>query len=266
MPRDLIFGRTCFSSMPTLLLALSGLAESALGHSDACPVASRGAQSSQADWAVHNNTNMRYQIEVTQFEADSTAVIRSRVPAKELPRFVPAACGEVWSFIRSAGLPRPGRHMALYLDAQGSVEVGAEVSEPFAGNERIHCSQLPAGRVVTTVHFGPYATPFGSACSHSRVVRRARAPVFRCFLGDLRSLGGELEYRCIKDTHRCFLSASRSKELTRRRSKPAAINRKDNYETINIGSDGVSVGVIGGSDAVFAAATDSAGFSNRTDG
>ena len=46
--------------------------------------------------------------------------------------------------------------MALYLDAQGSVEVGAEVSEPFTGNERIHCSQLPAGHVVTTVHFGPY--------------------------------------------------------------------------------------------------------------
>ena len=45
--------------------------------------------------------------------------------------------------------------MALYLD-DGFVEVGAEVSEPFAGNERIHCSELPGGRVVTTVHFGPY--------------------------------------------------------------------------------------------------------------
>ena len=99
---------------------------------------------------------MHYQIEVTQCRRILTAVIRSRVSVKELPRFVPAACGEVWSFIRSAGLPRPGRHMALYLDAQGSIEVGAEVSEPFAGNERIHCSQLPPGRVVTTVHFGPY--------------------------------------------------------------------------------------------------------------
>ncbi len=45
--------------------------------------------------------------------------------------------------------------MALYLE-DGSVEVGAEVSEPFAGNERIHCSALPAGPVATTVHFGPY--------------------------------------------------------------------------------------------------------------
>ena len=100
---------------------------------------------------------MHYQIELTRSQSIHTAVIRSRVRAKELPQFVPAACGEVWSFIRSAGLPRPGRHLALYLDAQGSIEVGAEVSEPFADNDRVHCSQLPAGRVVTTMHLGPYA-------------------------------------------------------------------------------------------------------------
>ncbi|HEV7405482.1 MAG TPA: GyrI-like domain-containing protein [Chthoniobacteraceae bacterium] len=95
-------------------------------------------------------------IELTTAEPVHTAVIRSRVQPKELPRFVPAACGEVWAFIRAAGLPRPGRHVAVYLDAQGSVEVGAEVSAPFAGNERVQCSQLPLGRVAMAVHFGPY--------------------------------------------------------------------------------------------------------------
>jgi effector-binding domain-containing protein len=95
-------------------------------------------------------------IEVTNSEATPTAVIRERVAASELPRFVPAACGEVWSFIRSANLLRPGRHVAVYLDRAGSVEVGAEVGEPFTGNERVHCSRLPAGRAATAVHFGPY--------------------------------------------------------------------------------------------------------------
>ena len=98
---------------------------------------------------------MSYQIELTDSKPITTAVIRSRVPAQELAKFVPAACGEVWSFFRSAGLQRPGRHVALYLDG-GFVEVGAEVSEPFTGNERILCSQLPSGAVATTVHFGPY--------------------------------------------------------------------------------------------------------------
>ena len=100
---------------------------------------------------------MRYQIELAHSEPIHTAVIRSRVRPQELAQFVPAACGEVWSFVRSANLPRPGRHLALYLDEQGSVEVGAEVSEPFVGNDRIHGSKLPAGRVVTAVHFGPYS-------------------------------------------------------------------------------------------------------------
>jgi effector-binding domain-containing protein len=99
---------------------------------------------------------MSYEIKLTNGGAILTAVIRSRMQPNELSKFVPAACGEVWSFIRAAGLPRPGRHVALYLDG-GLVEVGAEVSGRFAGNDRVHCSQLPAGRVVTTTHFGPYA-------------------------------------------------------------------------------------------------------------
>ena len=109
---------------------------------------------------------MPYQIKLTNTEAIPTAVIRDRVQPGELSKFVPAACGEVWSFIRSAGLPRPGRHVALYLKA-GLVEVGAEVSERFVGNERVQCSQLPAGRVATTTHFGPYAR-LGSARSEIR--------------------------------------------------------------------------------------------------
>ena len=111
---------------------------------------------------------MSHPVTLAQAEAVPTAVVRDRVRPKERSRFVPAACGEVWSFIRSAGLPRPGRHVALYLDAQGSVEVGAEVSEPFVGNDRVQCSRLPSGRVATTVHFGPYA---GLSQAHAAIRR-----------------------------------------------------------------------------------------------
>jgi effector-binding domain-containing protein len=109
---------------------------------------------------------MLYGIKLTNAEAVLTAVIRSRVQPKELSKFVPAACGEVWAFIRSASLSRPGRHVALYLDA-GFVEVGAEISEWFAGNDRVQCSQLPAGRVATKTHFGPYSR-LGEAHSEIR--------------------------------------------------------------------------------------------------
>lgn len=98
---------------------------------------------------------MHHAPEVIQAQATLTAVVRDRVRPGELAQFVPAACGEVWKFIRAAGLPKPGRHVAVYWN-DGVVEVGAEVTELFTGNERVHCSELPAGRAVTTTHFGPY--------------------------------------------------------------------------------------------------------------
>ena len=94
-------------------------------------------------------------IRVMNVPAIHSAVIRGRVPASELSKFVPAACGEVWTFARASAMPRPGRHIALYL-ADGVVEVGAEVTAPFAGNDRVVNSQLPAGKVATTTHLGPY--------------------------------------------------------------------------------------------------------------
>lgn len=99
---------------------------------------------------------MTHYVELVNAEAIPTAVIRNRVIPEKLSQFVPAACGEVWSFIRSSGIPRSGRHVALYLE-DGEVEVGAEVSERFVGNDRVHYSQLPAGRAAMTTHFGPYS-------------------------------------------------------------------------------------------------------------
>jgi effector-binding domain-containing protein len=98
---------------------------------------------------------MSYQINLETTEPIPTAVIRAQVAAAELPKFVPAACGEVWNFARATNLPRLGRHTSLYLP-EGWVEVGAEVSKPFTGNDHVVFSQLPGGRVATTTHFGPY--------------------------------------------------------------------------------------------------------------
>ena len=94
-------------------------------------------------------------IRMIDVPAIHTAVIRGRMPASALSKFVPASCGEVWSFARDTGMPKPGRHVALYL-ADGVVEAGAEVNAPFAGNDRVLNSQLPSGRVATTTHLGPY--------------------------------------------------------------------------------------------------------------
>src|ERR1700693_5709818 len=99
---------------------------------------------------------MEYHVKVEQVAAQLTGVVRRRATPHELANVFPQACGEVWEFFRSSGLPRPGRHLALYLDGEMNIEVGVEVSQPFAGNDRVVCSSTPAGLVATAAHLGPY--------------------------------------------------------------------------------------------------------------
>lgn len=84
-----------------------------------------------------------------------TAVVREAVPRERLSTFVPKACGEVWAFVKAAGVPGPGRHVALYTP-DGVVEVGVEVAGAFEGSDRVLCSRLPDGCAAHAVHFGPY--------------------------------------------------------------------------------------------------------------
>ncbi|HZY88133.1 MAG TPA: GyrI-like domain-containing protein [Gemmataceae bacterium] len=99
---------------------------------------------------------MEYQVEVKTVEPQMTAVVRRRAASSELARVVPQGCGEVWAFMRSSGLLRPGRNLALYLNEEGDLECGVEVTQPFAGDGEVICSSTPAGLVATAAHLGPY--------------------------------------------------------------------------------------------------------------
>jgi effector-binding domain-containing protein len=100
---------------------------------------------------------MEYQVQVETVTSRPTAVVRRRAGPAELARVVPQGCGEVWAFIRAAGLPHPGRNLALYFDGEINLEVGVEVTQPFAGDGQVFCSCTPAGLVATAAHLGPYA-------------------------------------------------------------------------------------------------------------
>jgi hypothetical protein len=110
---------------------------------------------------------MEYQVNVQPVAPQLTAVIRLRARQDELSTVIPQACGEVWEFARAAGLPCPGRHLALYFDDVINIEVGAEVFQPFTGNDRVVCSSTPArpprrpilGRTTAS---GMPTTPFAS--------------------------------------------------------------------------------------------------------
>jgi effector-binding domain-containing protein len=99
---------------------------------------------------------MEYQVHIQQAAPQTTGVVRRRAKPPELAQVIPQACGEVWEFFRTSALPRPGRHLAVYLDGEINIEVGVEAAQPFTGDDRVFCSRTPAGTVATTAHFGPY--------------------------------------------------------------------------------------------------------------
>jgi effector-binding domain-containing protein len=117
---------------------------------------------------------MAYEIRVEHVEPRTIASVRRRATIPQLPAVVPPACGEVWDYIRAAGIEHPGRNLAVYRDGeegQLDVEVGVEVAGPFTGDGTVSCSATPAGTVATTVHLGPYDR-LGEA--HEAIVRWCR--------------------------------------------------------------------------------------------
>lgn len=102
---------------------------------------------------------MQYVMRLQRADATPTAVVRRRVPADQLSRVVPEACGTVWTALKTLGVSGAGRHLAVYLncaDGQVEVEIGVELERPFAGGGEVVASATPAGRVVSTTHLGPY--------------------------------------------------------------------------------------------------------------
>jgi effector-binding domain-containing protein len=120
---------------------------------------------------------MAYEIAIERVEPRAIASVRRRATLEQLSTVVPAACGDVWNFIRANGIANPGRHVAVYRegdDGQLDVEVGAEVAGPFTGDAEVTCSAIPGGAVATTVNLGPYSR-LGEAheaicqwCQHNR--------------------------------------------------------------------------------------------------
>jgi effector-binding domain-containing protein len=100
---------------------------------------------------------MKYDVGLeTVTETRSLAVVRRRASLQELPKIVPEACGIVWNVVRAQQVKGAGRNVALYLDDEINLEVGVELESPWPGHGEVVASQLPAGTVATTVHFGPY--------------------------------------------------------------------------------------------------------------
>ncbi len=105
---------------------------------------------------------MAYEIEVAEAEATPTVVMVGTTTFDELSTTIGRLINPVWAYIRSSDLV-PGHNVVLYKGAVhrpggAEIEVGVEVDRriedaPAGG---VRGSELPGGRVVRTMHRGPY--------------------------------------------------------------------------------------------------------------
>jgi len=115
---------------------------------------------------------MDYNIRIEQHPGQPLAVVRRQAVPRDFSKVVPAACGAVWNVMKSQKVANPGRHVSVYLDDQNNLEIGVEVPTPFASFGEVIGSSTPAGRVVTTTHFGPYP---GLRDAHAAIHRWCKA-------------------------------------------------------------------------------------------
>jgi effector-binding domain-containing protein len=96
-----------------------------------------------------------YTVQSERHDSVPLAVVRRQAGQADLPRLVPECCGLVWNALRAQGR-RGGRHVAVYWDQSIRLEVGVELTEPFAETGDVVQSAMPAGQVVRTARLGPY--------------------------------------------------------------------------------------------------------------
>jgi effector-binding domain-containing protein len=108
-----------------------------------------------------------YEVRVIEVAARPTVVARATTTWSAFPSIWKGLLDEVWACVRAAGVERGCPNVMLYADDVPHVEVGVELAPPIALSGRVVASNLPAGSVATTVHFGSYA---GLRSAHEAVV------------------------------------------------------------------------------------------------
>ncbi|HEY7833306.1 MAG TPA: GyrI-like domain-containing protein [Ktedonobacterales bacterium] len=103
---------------------------------------------------------------LTDVEARPTAVVAATTTWQEFPALWMPLLDEVWACLRAGGIERGCRNIMPYRDDVPHVEVGVELLVPCPLTGRVVKSQLPAGQVAMTTHYGSYA---GLGAAHQAV-------------------------------------------------------------------------------------------------
>jgi effector-binding domain-containing protein len=142
-----------------------------------------------------------YEIVLRSTMASPTAVVAQATTWHEFPRLWPVLLDEVYAFVRGGGTTQTGHNVMLYRDDVPHVEVGVQVAGPFVASGRVTPSELPAGRVATTVqrgaHDGLEATHAAVrrwCVAHGHGITGTRWEIYGDWRADPRELETEVSY------------------------------------------------------------------------
>ena len=130
---------------------------------------------------------MNHDVIVKDVAARPTAVVAATTTWPEFPALWVPLLDEVWACLRAGGVTRGCRNVMLYRDDVPNVEVGVELTQPCPLTGKVVSSNLPAGTVATTVHYGSYAGLADAPPGRGRLVHRARPPACGAAVGGVRA-------------------------------------------------------------------------------
>jgi effector-binding domain-containing protein len=144
-----------------------------------------------------------YDVRLQQAAVRHLAAVRDRRRWADLGPKLLALLDQVYVAVRAGRVVQTGRNVFVFRDRSGdevTVEVGVEVSGPFAPSDGVIPVTTPAGEVASTVHSGPYS---GLGAAHAAVIEwcaqhgRARADVWWEIYGDWHEDPARLETQVV---------------------------------------------------------------------
>jgi effector-binding domain-containing protein len=142
---------------------------------------------------------MTYTVSVQRVAARHLAAVRDRRAWTELGPKLLALLDRVYAAVRAGRVVQTGPNVFVFRERSSdavTVEIGVEVSGPFAPVDGVVPVSTPAGEVASTVHVGPYS---GLGAAHAAVIGwcrqqgRARADVWWEVYGDWHEDPARLE-------------------------------------------------------------------------
>jgi effector-binding domain-containing protein len=88
------------------------------------------------------------------------AVVRRQVAVGQVSKHIISWFDLVYAQVRAGKVRQQGHNVALYRPASTAgmldVECGVEVGARFEAAGEVVCSEIPGGRVIHSIHIGPY--------------------------------------------------------------------------------------------------------------